>query len=132
MKVLLDTNVCIAVMRGQDSAVSKLATHAPGDCAVSSVTAYELFTGIEKCREPERERAKVTRLLSALQVLPFDEASARRAASVRAALEAAGQTCGPYDLLLAGHALALGLTLITNNVREFSRVSGLVIENWVG
>ena len=132
MKFLLDTNVCIAVMRGQDSVVSKLEAHAPGDCAVSSVTAYELFTGIEKCQEPERERAKVTRLLSALQVLPFDEVAARRAASVRAALEAVGQACGSYDLLLAGHALALGLTLITNNVREFSRVSGLAIENWVG
>jgi len=81
---------------------------------------------------PERERAKVTRLLSALRVLPFDEVSARRAATVRAELEAAGQTCGPYDLLLTGHALALGLTLITNNVREFSRVSGLVIEDWIG
>ena len=131
MKFLLDTNVCIAAMRGQVPAVSKLAAHAPGDCAVSSVTAYELFTGIEKCREPERERAKVTRLLSVLQVLPFDEAAARRAGKVRAELEVVGKVCGPYDLLIAGHALALGLTLITNNVDEFSRVSGLAIENWV-
>ena len=132
MKFLLDTNVCIAAMRGEVSAVSKMTAHAPGDCAVSSVTAYELFTGIEKCREPERERAKVARLLSVLQVLPFDETAARRAGKVRAELEAIGKVCGPYDLLIAGHALALGLTLITNNVNEFSRVSGLAIENWVG
>ncbi|MEI7820932.1 MAG: PIN domain-containing protein [Verrucomicrobiota bacterium] len=132
MKFLLDTNVCIAVMRGQASAVSRLKAKTPGDCVVSAVTAYELFTGIAKCREPERERTKVTRLLSAVQVLPFDEPAAQRAGNVRAELEAIGKVCGPYDLLLAGHALALGLTLITNNVREFSRVSGLVIENWVG
>ena len=131
MKFLLDTNICIAAMRGRASAVSRLAAHAPGECAVSSVTAYELFTGVAKCIEPERESAKVTRLLSAVQVLPFDETAARRAASVRAELEAAGNVCGPYDLLLAGHALALGLTLATNNVREFSRVGGLVVEDWL-
>ena len=107
MKFLLDTNVCIAVMRGQAAAVSRLSARAPGECAVSAVTAYELFTGVAKCREPEREHGKVMRLLSA------------------------GQVCGPYDLLLAGHALALGLTPVTNNVREFSRVSGLGIEDWL-
>ena len=63
--------------------------------------------------------------------LPFDDTAARRAALVRAELEAAGQVCGPTDLLLAGHALALGLTPVTNNVREFSRVSGLGIEDWL-
>lgn len=131
MKVLLDTNVCIAAMRGHASAVRRLAARAPGECAVSAVTAYELFTGVAKCREPERERAKVVRLLSMVQMLSFDEAAALRAGTVRAELEAAGNVCGPYDLLLAGHALALGLTLATNNVREFSRVSGLVVEDWL-
>lgn len=131
MKVLLDTNVCIAAMRGHASAVHRLAAHTPGECAVSAVTAYELFTGVAKCREPERERAKVARLLATVPVLPFDEAAALRAATVRAELEAAGNVCGPYDLLLAGHALALGLTLATNNLREFSRVSGLVVEDWL-
>ncbi|MEO6754561.1 MAG: PIN domain-containing protein, partial [Chthoniobacteraceae bacterium] len=78
-----------------------------------------------------REHGKVMRLRSAVHVLPFDDAAARRAVLVRADFEAAGQVCGPYDLLLAGHALALGLTLVTNNVREFSRVSGLRIEDWM-
>ena len=72
------------------------------------------------------------RLLSAVHVLPFDDAAARRTALVRAELEAAVQVCGPTDLLLAGHALALGLTLVTNNVRELSRVSELGIEDWLG
>ncbi len=131
MKFLLDTNVCIAVMRGQAAAVSQLSARVPGECGVSAVTAYELFTGVAKCREPERERAKVVRLLSPMRVLPFEEQAARRAALVRADLEGRGQTLGPYDLLLAGHALALGLTLVTNNTREFSRVNGLVIEDWL-
>lgn len=131
MKFLLDTNTCIAVMRGHAGAVRRLGAHEPGDCAVSVVTAYELFTGVAKCREPERERAKVGRLLSFVPVLPFDESAAKRAASVRATLEFAGNVCGPHDLLIAGHALSLGLILVTNNVGEFSRVADLVIEDWL-
>lgn len=118
-------------MRGHPAAVRRLESHDPGDCAISVVTAYELFTGIAKCREPERERAKVNRLMAIVHVLPFDEAAAQRAAGVRAALESAGNVCGPYDLLIAGHALALGLSLITNNVGEFSRVADLAIEDWL-
>jgi len=118
-------------MRGRAAAVSRLSARAPGECAVSAVTAYQLLTGVAKCREPGRQHGKVMRLLSAVHVVPFDDTAARRAALVRAELEAAGQVCGPYDLLLAGHAPALGLTLVANNVREFSRVSGLGIEDWL-
>jgi len=71
MKVLLDTNICIAVMRGHERAVTRLAAVSPADCAVSVVTVYELFTGVAKCREPERERAKVVRLLAARRILSF-------------------------------------------------------------
>lgn len=131
MNVLLDTNVCIALMRGHPRAVARLAGMAPAACGVSVVSVYELFTGVEKCREPERERAKVLRLLPAVPVLPFDRAAAERSARVRADLERHGETCGPYDLLLAGHALGLGLRLATNNVREFARVEGLTVEDWL-
>lgn len=131
MRVLLDTNVCIAVMRGHERAVARLSATPPADCAVSVVTAYELFTGVAKCREPERERAKVVRLLTAMSVLSFDEPAAKRAAEVRAQLESAGQVNGPYDLLIAGHALSVGLAVATNNVTEFSRVSGLKVEDWL-
>jgi tRNA(fMet)-specific endonuclease VapC len=61
MKIMLDTNTCIAVMRGHPKAIARMASLSPGDCAVSAVTVYELFTGVAKCREPERERAKVVR-----------------------------------------------------------------------
>jgi tRNA(fMet)-specific endonuclease VapC len=131
MKVLLDTNICIAVMRGRENAVVRLGALAPEDCAVSTVTTYELFTGVEKCKEPEREMAKVMRLLSALRVISFGESAARHAARVRADLERAGKICGPYDLLLAGHALSLGVRLVTNNVGEFSRADGLQVEDWL-
>ena len=92
----------------------------------------ELFTGVAKCREPERERGKVQRLLSMLRVVPFDGAAAEHAAQVRADLEKTGRVCGPYDLLLAGHALALGLPVATHNVGEFTRVEGLRVEDWMG
>jgi len=131
VKVLLDTNICIAVMRGRENAVARLAALPPEDCAVSTVTAYELFTGVEKCGDPKRETAKVFRLLTSLRVISFDEAAAQQAARVRAHLERSGKICGPYDLLLAGHALSLGLSLATNNVGEFSRVGGLRIEDWL-
>lgn len=118
-------------MRGHAGAVAALKANVPEACALSAVTLYELSTGIEKCQDPERERGKVERLLMVVRVLPFGEEEARRAAKVRATLEAAGNVCGPYDILIAGHALALGLTVVTNNVGEFARVEGLAVEDWM-
>jgi tRNA(fMet)-specific endonuclease VapC len=100
------------------------------DCAVSTVTEYELFTGVEKCANPVKERAKVHLLLSVVQQMPFDSGAAKEAARVRAILESQGQPIGPYDLLLAGQALVGSLILVTANTKEFSRVSGLILENW--
>lgn len=108
-----------------------MAASSPDDCAVSVVTAYELFTGVGKCREPAQERAKVTKLITTVRLVAFDRTAAEHAALVRMDLERTGRVCGPYDLLLAGHALCLGLTLATNNVREFSRVGGLTVEDWL-
>ena len=129
MKFLLDTNICIALMRGHTKAVRRLADCAPGECAVSTVTVYELFTGVAKSREPEREHGKVQRLLSLMRIVGFDNAAAECAATVRALLEKEGNVCGPYDLLLAGHALALALPLVTHNVREFARVRALQVDD---
>jgi len=132
MKVLLDTNTCIALMKGNEKAVKKLQSLLPAECAISTVTCYELFTGVCKCQNPERERQKVLRLLAMVRVLSFDDAAALKAAEVRAYLESIGKVCGPYDMLLAGHALARQLCVATNNVGEFSRVPGLVVEDWLG
>ncbi len=130
-RYLLDTNTCIAVMRGHPVAVQRLAAVAPGDCAISTITAYELYTGVEKCAKPAQERGKVELLLTTVWEIPFDPDAARESARVRALLESQGQPIGPYDVLLAGQALAHSLILVTANTREFSRVPGLVLENWV-
>ena len=129
-RYLLDTNTCIALMRNQPTVVQRMAAVAPADCAISTISSYELFTGVEKCANPAKEQAKVELLLKTIAELPFDSAAAKEAGRIRAFLEAQGQTIGPYDLLLAGQALALSVTLVSANTNEFNRVPGLVLENW--
>ena len=80
---------------------------------------------------PEREEASVQEFLSTLWTVKLDGAAAQCAARVRTELERSGNPCGPYDTLLAGHALSLGASIVTGNVREFSRVVGLRVENWL-
>ncbi len=131
MKILLDTNTCIALMKGHERAVQRLSALQPADCAMSTVTSYELFTGVFNCQDPNRERQKVLRLMAMVRVLPFDDAAAIKAAEVRAHLESIGKVSGPYDMLLAGHALSRQLRVATNNVGEFSRIPGLSVEDWL-
>jgi tRNA(fMet)-specific endonuclease VapC len=130
MTFLLDTDTCIGVLRQRPGMVQRLSQVAPTDCAVSMVTVYELFCGLAKAQDPAKERQKVERFISAVIELPLDRASAEAAARVRADLERQGTLIGPYDLLIAGQALAGGLTLVTNNVREFQRVSQLNLQSW--
>ena len=129
-RYLLGTNTCIAVMRSHPIAIQRMAAVAPGDCAISTVTSYERYTGVEKCANPAQERSKVEQLLSTVWEMPFDPGAARESARVRALLEAQGKPIGPYDVLLAGQALVHSLILVTDNTREFSRVPGLTLENW--
>jgi tRNA(fMet)-specific endonuclease VapC len=91
MRYLLDTNTCIAAMRNDPAVVSTMSGLAPGDCAVSTVTSYELYTAVEKCADPAKERAKVELLLTTIHELPFDAHAAKRAARIRATLESQGQ-----------------------------------------
>jgi len=130
MHYLLDTNTCIAMMRNEPATIARLAIVAPMDCAVSTITAYELFTGVAKCSNPSRENAKVEKLLKTVHIIPFDTTAANEAGKIRADLESRGSTIGLYDILLAGHAIAGGLVLVTANTGEFSRVAGLGLENW--
>ena len=94
------------------------------------VTLYELYAGVERCRDPDGERKKVEALVAPIHCLPFDELAARHAARVRWHLQRRGELIGPYDLLLAGQALSLEVTLVTHNTREFERVPGLSFEDW--
>lgn len=91
MRYLLDTNACIEVMRNHAKVVQRLSAVSPGDCAISTITSYELYTGVEKCSQPDRERAKVDLLLKTVQQLEFAAGAAREAARIRAALESQGQ-----------------------------------------
>lgn len=127
---LLDTNVCVDTLRGHARVCERMAAVSPADCAVSSVTSYELMTGACRSSQPEREKKKVAQFLAAIHVLPFDRAAGDEAARLRHELERAGNKIGPYDVLIAGHALAVGLTLVTANTREFTRISGLRLEDW--
>lgn len=130
MKFLLDTDTCIAAMRGREEAVKKLSSLPPDDCRISTVTVYALEVGVAKCRESQKEGAKVAKLRANVHVLPLDPVAARRAAVLRARLEKLGRAIGPYDVLLAGQALAHGFKLISGNLAGFSRVEGLQVEGW--
>jgi tRNA(fMet)-specific endonuclease VapC len=127
---LLDTDTCIGVLRQRPGMVQRLSQITPTDCAVSMVTVYELFCGLARAQDPAKEWQKIERFVSAIIELPLDRPGAEAAANIRAELERQGASIGPYDLLIAGQASASGLTLVTNNVREFQRVSGLKLESW--
>ena len=130
LRYLLDSNTCIAAMRHHTLVLQRMAAVPPADCVVSSITSYELFTGVEKCADPVKERAKVDLLLATISELVFDGDAAREAGRIRALLESRGCMIGAYDVLLAGHARSANLTLVTANTAEFSRVPGLTLEDW--
>lgn len=130
MTYCLDTDTCIGILRQRPGMVQQLSRIPPNECAVSEITVYELFSGVAKSQRPDQERQKVERFLSVIIELSFDRAAAEAAARVRVELEQKGMPIGPYDLLIAGHALTSGLTLVTGNVTEFQRVTGLQIASW--
>lgn len=130
MNLLLDTNVCVDVLRGHPKVLTQMEAVSPAECAISSVTAFELLSGVGRSAQPEREKKKLQKFFAVVGVLPFDANAAARAAGIRGALEAIGLKIEPYDLLIAGHALGAGCTLVTNNTREFSRVEGLQLIDW--
>jgi tRNA(fMet)-specific endonuclease VapC len=131
VKYLLDTDTCIAALRGHQRVRERLQAVQPDDCGVSMVSIFELLSGVERCRRPDDERKKVEMFLAPMHLLPFDFDSATHSARVRWQLEKAGMPIGPYDLQLAGQALALDVTLLSGNTKEFARVRGLKLENWI-
>ena len=127
---LLDTDTCIDVLRGVGSLREKMEDLSPDDCNVSSVTVFELYSGIYFTRQPERGGVKVDRFLSVLNIVAFDRAAATEAANLRHDLDSSGTRIGPYDLLIAAQAISSNYTLVTANVREFGRIKSLKLENW--
>ena len=131
MNLLLDTNICIYLIKKRPPSVFKrFDTLAAGTLAVSSITVAELEFGVQKSQFPSQNQQALEQFLLPLMILDFDHEAARTYGKLRAWLETRGKTIGALDMLIAAHALSKGLPLATNNVREFSRVPGLKVINW--
>ena len=131
LKYLLDTNIVIYVIKQRPLQVLEVFNRHHGRMAISSITLAELVHSAEKSSDVSRNTAVVEDFVSRLAVLPYDDKAAWQYGNIRAALEKLGQPIGINDLHIAAHARSNGLTLITNNMREFERVPGLLLENWV-
>lgn len=134
MDYLLDTNACIALINGHPPTVRtrmQKAAASESRILVSSIAVFELWYGVGKSARPEFNRKRLETFLSGpVAVLPFDDADAQSAGAIRATLESAGKPIGAYDVLMAGQALRHELTLVAANVSKFSRVKGLLWQDW--
>ena len=130
MKYLLDTNTCIRYLKGDLGIVRRLLLLPPSDIAVCSIVKAELFYGSMRSNDPTQTLRVQQRFLAQFVSLPFDDQGGLIHGRIRAQLDALGTPIGPYDLQIAAIALANNLTLVTHNIREFSRVEGLQIEDW--
>ena len=132
MKYLLDTNICIYLIKKRPpSVIAKFNEHSVGDIGVSSLLVAELAYGVQKSQRRTQNREALLQFLSPLVISEFDANAAFSYGKIRAELESQGTPIGSLDTLIAGHAVSLEVTLVTNNEREFSRVPDLVIENWM-
>jgi tRNA(fMet)-specific endonuclease VapC len=124
---LLDTNVCVDLLRGRARG-RRLPAFA--NCRLAAIVAAELWTGANKANEPEAQRRKVGVFIELFEIAPFDAKAAIHYGEIRARLEKAGTPIGSLDQLIAAQALSLGATLLTGNLREFRRVPGLKCHAW--
>jgi tRNA(fMet)-specific endonuclease VapC len=130
-RYLLDTSIVIAGIRGHEGVLSRLDKIEPGQLVLSSIVVGELLTGVQKSDHPKQSRRVFDDITQQMGIEPIDEIVAEHYAAVRAALEAQGRAIGVNDTWIAAHGLALGATVVTDNLREFSRVPGLTTENWI-
>lgn len=131
MRYMLDTNTCVLLIRKRGGLILKrMKRHSPDDMCVSSVTLSELEYGAAKSANPARNRLALAEFMTPIRVAAYDDAVAPVYGMVRAKLEKAGIPIGPLDTMIASHALALGMTVVTDNEREFCRVAGLKVQNW--
>jgi tRNA(fMet)-specific endonuclease VapC len=130
LRYLLDTNIVIYVIKRRPLQALEIFNQNAGRMAISAITLAELQHGAEKSSNPTANLAVMEDLCSRLEVLPYGAKAAQHYGSIRAALEKLGQPIGVNDLHIAAHARSEGLTLVSNNLREFQRVPALQIENW--
>ena len=131
LKYMLDTNIIIYTMRNRPQRIRKRFNQHQGSLCISTITLGELVFGAEYSRQVERNLADIEIMSARLEILNFDIKASYHFGQVRAELYKTGQPIGPYDMMIAGHARAAGLILVTNNMKEFQRVSGLRVENWL-
>ncbi|WP_298431680.1 type II toxin-antitoxin system VapC family toxin [Geobacter sp.] len=131
MKLLLDTNICIYIIKQRPATVlERFLEYQIGDIGISSITLSELRYGVSRSAHREKNAKALDEFIIPLEVVPYDEAAAHTYGDVRAALEKAGTPIGSMDMLIAAHAVSLGIPLVTNNTREFSRVPALNLIDW--
>lgn len=131
MRWMLDTDTCIAVIKQHPVALKKLRGKTVGQVGISSITLGELAFGAEKSSRSRQAREALGEFLVALEVVGFDDASAMTYGKVRISLELGGKPIGPLDTLIGSHALEIDAILVTHNTREFSRIDGLRLEDWI-
>ena len=130
LRYLLDTNICIYVIKARPRLMLESFNRHAGHMAISAITLSELLHGVEKSAAPEQNLAAVENFCSRLDVLPYGPRASLHYGQIRTALERRGTPIGVNDLHIAAHARSEGLTLVSNNLREFERVPGLLLENW--
>lgn len=131
MKLMLDTNICIYIIKRQPAAVLEhFLEYQVGDIGISAITLSELRYGVAKSTHREKNTRALDEFVVPLEIVPFDEAAAQAYGDIRAHLERSGTPIGAMDMLIAAHALSLGIPLVTNNSREFLRVPGLTVLDW--
>lgn len=132
MKVMLDTDICIYIIRQKPEAVlARFRAFQVGDIGISTITLAELQYGAMKSARPKQNRESLKDFIAPLDVAAFDNGASEAYGEIRVALEKSGRPIGAMDLLIAAHALSLDARLATNNEREFKRVRGLRVENWI-
>ena len=128
---MLDTNVIVMAIRHPEWPIcQRIRNHTGKDLLISSITYGELIYGIHKSKFPEQNRIGLIQILAGIQIFNFDKRAAEHFGEIFADLEKRGQRIGDRDMMIAAHARSLGCTLVTNNIREFSRVQGLSYEDW--
>ena len=132
MKYMLDTNICIGLIRRKPPNLIKRLTHCePGEVGVSSITIAELVYGANKSSQIEQNLSALEQFLFPIEIVDFDQRASAAYGVVRAYLEREGKVIGSMDMLIGAHALSLGAILITNNVDEFKRIPKLKVEDWM-
>lgn len=132
MRLMLDTNICIYIINARPpSVIERFTSFAIGEIGISVVTLAELEYGAAKSAQPRRNREALSQFILPLEVAAFDAGATTAYGRIRVALDRRGAPIGAMDPLIAAHAISLGVTLVTNNTREFTRVPGLRLENWV-